>query len=175
MNQLLEQTQAKILESVNPPELQQAVQTVVEAGKKIMYSEQTRDLLIEQLSADGELEEVVGSGIAKLAALLYSEYQQTLPMEVLMPAAFLLMVESLDFLERAGRTEVTADLIAECTQDVSSSILQALGVTPEQIAAAQSGQPMPGLEQEGMASPAAPGPTAPTAPAGLVNGAMGAA
>lgn len=168
MNQLLEQTQSKILESINPPELQEAVQRVVEAGKKIMYSEQTRDMLIEQLSTEGELQEVVGSGIAKLAALLFSEYQQTLPMEVLMPAAFLLMVESLDFLERAGRTEITPDFVAECTQEVSSAILQALGVTPEQLAAAQSGQPIPGMEQ---AAPATP--QQPAAAPGLVSGAMG--
>lgn len=174
MNQLLQQTQDKIAESVNPPELRQAVEKVVEAGKKIMYSEQTRDLLIDQLNSEGDLPEVVGSGIAKLAAILFSEYKRTLPMEVLMPSAFLLMVESLDFLEKAGQAEITNDFVAKCTEEVGSAILQAIGVTPEQLAAAQNGQPIsPGAAQ----APATAEPTQPAAPAqpppGIVSGAMG--
>lgn len=176
MNQLLQKTQDEILAKVNPPELQQAVNTVVEAGKKIMYSEQTRDMLIEQLNSEGELPEVVGSGIAKLAALLYSEYKQTLPMEVLIPAASLLMLESLDFLERAGRTEITNDLLAECTMETQSAILQALGVTPETIAAAQNGQALPGMQGQAAAGGMpAPTPAASPAPGGIVGGAMGGA
>lgn len=163
MNELLQKTRDQLLSSVNPPQLTQAVETVVEAGKKVMYSEQTRDLLLEQLQADGDVPEIVGSGVAKLAVLLYSEYKNTLPMEVLMPASFLLMLESLDFLERAGEAEITNDLLAECTQETGASVLQAFGITPEKIAEAQAAQGG-GAQSAGQALPAA---------GGLIGGAMG--
>ena len=90
--------------------------------------------------------------------ILYQQSKKTMPITVMGPTAFLLMLEGLDFLEKAGKIEVTPDLLDEATKDFGSSFLQLFGVTPEKmqsmIAAKQGGQPQP-----------------PTPPAGILAGA----
>ncbi len=133
MNQILETTRQQILESVKPPQLTQAIEKVVEAGKKILYSPDTREMVLQELQSDGEMQDVIGSGVAKLTGLVYSEYKKTLPMEVLMPVCMLLMIEVLDFLEQGGKVQVTNEFLAEVTQSTASAMLQLLGVTPEKL------------------------------------------
>lgn len=157
MNQLLEQTRQKILESVNPPQLTQSIEKVVEAGKKILYSPKTRDLVLQELQTDGDIEDIIGSGVAKLTGLVYQEYKKTLPMEVLMPVNMLLMLEVMDFLEQGGKLEVNNDTLAQTTQATASAMLQLLGITPEKLQ--EYAQQAQGSGQQ--------------APQGLVGGAMG--
>lgn len=162
MNQILETTRQKILESINPPGLTQAIEKVTEAGKKILYSEKTRDLVLQELQSGGDVEDIIGSGVAKLTGLVFAEYKKTLPMEVLMPVSMLLMLEVLDFLEQGGKIQVTNDMLAETTQATASAMLQLLGVTPEK------------LEEYVQQAGAQPGPEPSTEPPqGLVGGAMG--
>jgi hypothetical protein len=172
MNQLLEQTRQKILESVQPQELVQSIEKVVEAGKKILYSPKTRDMVMQELQSDGDIEDVIGSGVAKLTGLVYAEYKKTLPMEVLMPVNMLLMLEVMDFLEQGGKLQVTNDTLAETTQATASAMLQLLGITPEKLEEytrqAQGGAGQ-GAPEEAMAG----GAQQPAS--GLIGNAMGGA
>lgn len=133
MNQLLEQTRQQILSSVKPQQLTQSIEKVVEAGKKILYSPKTRDLVLQELQSDGDIEDIIGSGVAKLTGMVYAEYKKTLPMEVLMPVNMLLMLEVMDFLEQGGKLEVNNDTLAQTTQATASAMLQLLGITPEKL------------------------------------------
>lgn len=164
MNQLLEQTRQKILETINPPGLVTAIEKVTEAGKKILYSEKTRDLVLQELQSDGDMEDIIGSGVAKLTGLVYSEYKKTLPMEVLMPVSMMLMLEVLDFLEQGGKIQVTNDTLAQTTQATASAMLQLLGVTPEKLE--EYTQQAQGAAQPEMGQQPAPG---------LIGNAMGGA
>ena len=144
MNTILNTTREKILESINPQGLVQAIEKVTEAGKKILYSPKTRDLVMQELQAEGDMEDIIGAGVAKLTGLVFNEYKKTLPMEVLMPVSMMLMLEVLDFLEQAGKIQVTNEMVAETTQATASAMLQLLGITPEKLQeyVQQSGQQM---------------------------------
>lgn len=159
MNPLLEQTRQQILASVKPPQLTQSIEKVVEAGKKILYSPKTRDLVLQELQSDGNIEDIIGSGVAKLTGMVYAEYKKTLPMEVLMPVNMLLMLEVMDFLEQGGKLEVNNDTLAQTTQATASAMLQLLGITPEKL-----------QEYTQQAQGAAPQAQQPS---GLIGGAMG--
>jgi hypothetical protein len=162
MNPLLEKTKQETL--AQKPQLRKPIEKTVEAGKKVMYDEKTRDMAVQQLSA-GSDPESIGSAVAKLAVILLNQAKGAMPMEVLIPASTILLCEALQFLEDAGSVEVTPDLLAECTMAMTSALLQALGATPEQIQGyidkARGGQQAP-------AQPAA------QPPGGIVAGAQGA-
>lgn len=171
MNPILEKTSAAVLEK-SDQRLQPVILKLVEAGKKVMYSERTRDLALEQLQGGAD-PEAIGSGIAQLAGILFTESQRTAPMEALMPAAVLLLVEALAFLEEAGAVEVTPDLVAESTSALGSSFLQLIGVTPEKLQQMMAGgMPAEGGSPEGMAPEVMPAEQAPMPPGGIVEGAM---
>ncbi len=150
MNNILNTTKEKILDGINPKGLIQAIEKVTEAGRKILYSPKTRDMVMQELQSEGDVEDVIGSGVAKLTGLVFNEYKKTLPMEVLMPVSMMLLLEVLDFLEQAGKIKVTNEMLAETTQTTASAMLQLLGITPEMLeeAMSQSGQTAQGAQTQ---------------------------
>lgn len=153
MNKILEQTRQALLQKAKP-ELVPVIDKVVNAGRKVMYSDKSRGMAMQELRRATD-PEGVGSAAAKLAAVLFNQSKQTIPMPVLFPATMLLMIEALGFLEEAGTVQITPEFVAQCSEATGSAFLQMLGVTPEKIQqlAAQRGQ---------------------QPPAGIVGGAMGA-
>lgn len=145
MNKILEQARQALLQKAKP-ELVPVIEKVVGAGRKVMYSDKSRGMAMQELKRATD-PEGVGSAAAKLAAVLFNQSKQTIPMPVLFPATMLLMIEALQFLEDAGAVQVTPEFLAECTQATGSAFLQMLGVTPEKLQqmAAQRGQQAPGL------------------------------
>jgi len=178
-NPILKQTEEAIIAKV-PQELRNTMNRIVLAGKKVMYSEQTADLMSEQLKQPGDPATVAGQGVAKLFVLLLQQSipqgkggVPTLNMEAAMPAMQVLLCDALGFMEEAGMMEVTPDLLATATQEMIAAILQFLGVTPEKLSelAAQrqaGGQPQATGQPEGAAQPAAPAQGG-----GLLDQAMG--
>lgn len=162
MNPLLQKCVDATLQKAKP-QLVPVINKVVLAGKKVMYDPKTRDMAIAELKK-GTDPESIGSAVAKLMGLLMSQAKGTIPPEVLVPAAIVMLCEGLQFLQDAGAVQVTPDLLAQATQATGSAILQIMGVSADKlqsmVSGAQGGQP-----------PAAPQP----APTGLVAGAQGAA
>lgn len=161
MNELLQKTQAAVLQKANP-KLAPVIKKVVEAGKKVMYSKESRDLFIQQVKG-GTDPESIGAAVAKLMGILSNQSKGTIPPEVLVPAATLLMCEGLQFMEEAGLVEITPDFLAAVTKAMGSAVLQLLGVSPEKLT---------GLLQKQGQPPAQPIQPAPDAQPGIVQGAM---
>jgi RNA 3'-terminal phosphate cyclase len=116
------------------PEQKKAVERIVTAGIKVMYSEQTRSMLSEQLGQQGDPAEVAGEGIAKLVALLFKESKGTMPMDAGMLAAQILLLEGLDFLEQSGRVQATPEVVASATKSMIAYLLQLFGVSQDKLA-----------------------------------------
>jgi len=145
MNPLLQKTESEVMAKINPAQLRPVVKKLVDAGKKIMYADKTRHLIIKELNQPGEETEIVGASVAKLAGLVMTQVKGTVPMQAMVPALMLLLCEGLDFMEKAGKAKVTPEFLAACTKATTSSFLQLLGVTPDRLAAlfdhAKGGQP----------------------------------
>lgn len=157
MNQLLEQTKSSILAKAEA-NIRPVIEKVVAAGQKAIYSPEMREMTLKQLG-DGQDPELIGAGVAKLAGILYNQSKNTIPMQALIPSAMILLCEGLQFLEDGGAREIDADFLANCTQAMTSNLLQLLGVSPEKL----DGM----INQPGSS-------TAPAKPTGIVAGAQGA-
>lgn len=168
MNEILQKTRAALLQRVDK-RLVPLVEKVVAAGQKVMYSEQTRELVVQELQQAKD-PEAIGSAVAKLAAVLMNQSKGTIPPQVLFPAAMLLLLEALQFLEEAGAIEASPEMVAQCSQALGSAFLQAMGVTPEKLQG-MIGQGGQGAQPAGPADPA--GPTAAPPPGGIVAAAGG--
>lgn len=152
-NQFLQAVEQAVMEKV-PQDKRGAFERIVAAGEKVMYSPQTRQMLDNQLSQQGDPAEIAGEGVAKLFGLLFKESKGTMPMEAGIPAAQVLLCEGLDFLEKAGRIQVTNEVIGHATQAMVAYLLQLFGVSQDKLAqmmqagaqqqGAQSGRPQAG-------------------------------
>ena len=142
-NPLLIKTERAIQEKLKPQSVS-AFQRIVTAGLKVMYSPQTRQMLARQLMSGGDPATVAGEGAAKLMGILISQSKgsmlQPAILPAVMPAATVLLCEGLDFMEKAGKAQVTPDLLAEATHTMGTALLQVLGATPERIAQAKAQQ-----------------------------------
>lgn len=132
-----------------PPQLQQAYERVVMAGKKIMYSEQMQPHMKELLKGKGSIGDKLGDGVVMLMGLLYAQSNHTLPPGVVIPAATELVVEAADFLRKAGM-KVTDHDIAEGIAAMIAQVMQRAKISPDQLRQSfqqqqQQQQPVPGM------------------------------
>lgn len=150
MNELLEKTQAAILEKADP-RIRPVIDKIVQAGKQVMYSDDTREMAVKEIS-DGTEPEVIGAAVAKLAGVLYAESKKTIPPQALMPAAALLLCEALQLIDDGGGPEITPEFLSDCALSMGSSLAQLFGVTPEKLQGLvdQQAKPNPGIVQGAM-------------------------
>jgi hypothetical protein len=132
-----------------PKEFQEAFARVVQAGMKVMFSEQTHSLMVEQLQAEGDIAQNIGKGVASLMGLLFEKSNGTMPQEVMIPAGIYLIAKGSEFIEQIAGQEVTPDVIAEATDVFVETLLGSAGVDPQKFrksfeegaAEAEGGQP----------------------------------
>jgi hypothetical protein len=167
MNPLLQKAEAAFMAKV-PQQYQPAVQKAVTAGKLVMYDKQKGLQMFMQQMQGGVTPENIGAGVAKLVGILFNQSKKTMPMQVAIPTASLLMCEGLQFLEDAGKAKVDANFLAECTKAMGSAVLQVFGVSPQKLQqiVGQQGQPAQSVQ------PTQPPPSAPVPAAGIVQGAQ---
>lgn len=137
LNQVAQRQLARV-----PAPLQQAVQRAIGAGERIMYAQQTRKLLLKQLSQPGPKENAAAEGIAKLCILIYRQSGGKLPYRALIPAGSVLVCEALQFLLDSGAIpQITNEVVQEAVKEFASSFLQLLGVTPDRLQALMAQAP----------------------------------
>lgn len=122
----------KMADSI-PKEFQQAFVKVVQAGMKVMFSEETHSLMVEQLQAEGDIAQNIGQGIANLMGLLFEKSNGTMPQEVIIPAGIYLISKGSEFIEEVAGQEVTPDIISEATDIFIESMVGASGVDPQKF------------------------------------------
>lgn len=128
LQQAIQAVEAKV-----PADLRRTYDRIILAGEKFMFSEQTRQMLMNQMKSSQNPAEAAGEGIAKLFAILLRESKGTLSMPAAIPAMTTLLCEALDFMEEIGYVQVTEDLLARATEEMGSALLQILGVTPDKV------------------------------------------
>lgn len=171
-NPMLAQAEQGIQAKV-PANLQAALQKVIHAGLTIMYSPQLTQQRNQHMATSKNPPQDAGQGAARLIGNLYQQSNKTLPVALIGPAAMIFAIEYLDLLAKAGKAQITPDLIAQTAQAVSAAVLPMLHATPDKI------QKLTAMVQQKQAGtlPAAgqPAPAAPTPPAGLVGQAQAGA
>lgn len=163
-NPMLEQAEQGIQSKV-PQNLQSGLEKVVHAGLTIMYSPNAAQSRNQQIAASKDPANEAAQGSARLISNLYQQSGKKLPVPLIVPAAMIFAFEYLDLVAKAGKAQITPELIDQTTQAVADAILPMMGITKDKLASlikqSQGGQP-----------PAAAQPPAPT---GIINAAQGAA
>lgn len=160
-NKTLQQAdQALRAKSKNP----QALDRVVQAGLGTMFSEGGSKLFKEQIDKPGDIVDHAAEGAAKLVGVLYEKSKRSMPMDALVQGCMVLLFHGLDFLEQAGKVQVTPEVLAAATKAAGSYVLQLLGVTPQKL-----------QQMTAKATAGKGGPTPPPKPAGIVSSQMGGA
>jgi len=106
---------------------------IVLAGKKVMFSEQSHKMFLEQLDGPGTIAQKLGQGVAGLMALLWQESRQSLPPQLLIPGGMVLVAVAADFLRKGGM-EVADEDVAGGIEAMVTALLQAGGVDPDKMA-----------------------------------------
>ena len=131
-NPLLKKTEQAVTEKM-PANLKAGFSKAVTVGLKIMYSDQGQNIMKDQLMKSGDYANNAAEGTAKLLGEMYKQSKMTMPMTIGIPAATVLMCEALDFIEQAGKIQVTPDLLAEATKALSAYVLQLFGVSQDKL------------------------------------------
>ena len=116
-----------------PPQLQEAYEKVVIAGMKVMFSEQTNQILLQELQRPGAVGEKMGKGVAGLLLLLFKESNETMPPQVIFPAGVELVMQAADFLRQTELAKVTNQDIGVAVETMIMTILEKFGVDPNQL------------------------------------------
>ena len=149
-----------------PSNLSDSFGKVIHAGLTIIYSPKLSDQRNARIAATHDPVKEAADGAARLISNLYQQSGKKLPIPLVVPAAIIFGFEWLDLLAKAGKAQITPDLIAQTTQAVADAVLPLMGITKDKLAQlmakAQAGGAQPG------ATPAAP-------PAGIIAGAQGGA
>lgn len=138
-----------------PPNLQEAYNRVVLAGKKVIFDEKTNQFVLDAIKGEGSLGIRLGKGIATLMMLLYKESQETMPPALIVPAGVCLLGEAADFIREGNIEPVNNQVVAEAIQVFVEAIIQSFGGDPnkmyalfDQFEKEQSQQPnQPGATQ----------------------------
>lgn len=168
MNQLLQQAEQGIMAHAHPG-LVPAIQHVVQAGKRLMFGEQTRHMLFKALAQGAP--DKIGQSFAGMTVILYAHAGKNIPMEVLIPAGTILLCEGLQFLEDAGKAKIDANYLATAEKAMGEMLLRLFHATPDVISkaamaagakpAGQPAAPAPGIIGGAKAAPMAASAPAP--------------
>lgn len=165
-NVMLAKAEDGIQSKVSPAN-QANLAKVIHAGLTIMYSPKMTDQRNQMIANSKDPAKDAGQGAARLVSNLYQQSGQKMPQQLIVPAAMIFAFEWLDLVSKAGKVDVTPDLIAQATQEVGNAVLPMFGVTPDKLAQ---------MKAQGGAQAAQQPPAAPTTQSsgGIISNAMGA-
>lgn len=154
-NPMLAQAEEGIQAKV-PQNLRAGLEKVIHAGLTIMYSPNLAKQRNERIANTSNPAQDAGQGAARLVLNLYEQSGKKMPPELVVPAAMIFAFEYLDLVAKAGKAEITPEIIASATQAVADAVLPMMGITKDKLALlmakARGGQPPQ--------APAAPAPSA---------------
>lgn len=151
-----------------PPQLRQAYLGIVSAGMKVMFSDKTNGMMIQQLKSSPDMVKNLSEGIAGLMAILFKQSQNKMPQQLIVPCALELLSHAIDFIAKTKMANLTAQQVGDTTQATLYAVLAKFHVSKEQAdqmlaqmaqkgqggAQAQPGMPQPkasGIINQGVA------------------------
>lgn len=119
--------------TVMPPEMRDAYQRVVVAGKKMMYAPETAEAIHGIILDDKiPMANKLGEGVANLVVMMDNQGNGTIPKDVLVPVGVTLMFEAADYLFEVGM-EVTEKDLSDAMELMVYSIFEAYGVPQAEV------------------------------------------
>ena len=128
---LLQQAEAKTEASV--PAAQKATYLrILVAGMKVALNRGPAGLLGQLQKSKTPLSDCVRGSVG-IVGLLRRESSGTMPVPVMVPAGFSLVLHGLDFLQKMGVMQIDANALATATHLYSETVMAALKITPQKV------------------------------------------
>lgn len=86
---------------LQPPQVPQ-LQRIIVAGMKVMFSQQTHQMMLDEIKKPGDMATKLGQSTAGLLGLLMKESQNSLPPNLLIPAGLVLMAHAAEYMNKTG-------------------------------------------------------------------------
>jgi hypothetical protein len=164
------------LKSAMRPEMKAAVDSVVTAGLKILYSRERQGktrAIYKQIQQGGFSPQQLATGMMNLMTIIFHASGRKAPLEALYPAGAILLTYVLEDLHKTHGLAVTDDLISQVSKLMFQLFQQNVGQSVN-AAGSQTGATPPGMPPgapPGMPQGAPPG-MPPPAPSPLLNRGM---
>ncbi len=159
-NKMLATAEQKIIAKV-PAQGQPALQKMIHAANTILYSPQLRDALQQKIANTQDPIGDTAKGAANIIGEIYTQSGKKAPLQLLPTVALVMGFEYLDLLAKAGKVKITSDVIAQATQAIGQSVLNAMHLDPQTVARlkakAQGAAPQSGAPPSGIIQSAAQG------------------
>ncbi len=129
-NPLLKEAQAKIEAGVQDRD---AFSRIVQAGQKVMYDQATFAELAKGLKDAKDPVTEIAEGMIGILGILYKQSRKTMPIPPMVLAGMALLLDALDFAERAGLVKIGKAELNKATTHYLNSLLPKFGLTPEKM------------------------------------------
>jgi len=118
---------------VMPPEMRDAYQRVLVAGKKMMYAPETAEAIHGLILDDTvPMANKLGEGTANLVVMMDNQGNGTIPKDVIIPVGVSLMFEAADYLFECGM-EVTEKDLSDGMEMMVYSVFKSYGIPEDQV------------------------------------------
>ena len=145
-----------------PPELQRSYDRLVLAGMKLMFGEDSHQIMLEQLQKQGPIAQKLGDGISAMLVMMFKESNGNMPPQVLIPAGVTLLLQAADFIKRSGMAEISNVDIGNAMEIMVGTLFKTFGVDQQKMVQ------LAGNYSQDAAKQAAPQPAQqPAAPQGV--------
>lgn len=135
----------EIAKKLDPAKVKQ-LDRIVAAGMKVMFGRDTHTLFLDEMAKEGDFGEKMGDGVARLVVLLFQSSKGTMPKDLIVPAASILVAKANEYLERTGEA-VQEDDYVQAIKIVTKKIMMAFGASEEHFQSQQPQQPMAQAQQ----------------------------
>lgn len=123
------------IKALVPPEQMDAVERIVAAGMKYMYSPDMKQEVTQAIQSDEPMAKKLGENVAGL--ILTLDQQAQLPIEAMYPAGIELLGEAAEMVSAAGQT-VTQEDFTDAALVLMVTLARKMGADDEQIMAEAS-------------------------------------
>lgn len=111
------------------PDMKDAVQRIVLAGQKILYSPETHSAVEDKLKESDDPAVAAGKGVVELMGVLAHESRGTLPQKAVTPSMMILLTDILDYLKQSGRIKGDNADIERAAQSLAETMMQGSGAS----------------------------------------------
>lgn len=119
-----------------PPKMQDAYQRTLTAGLKVLYSDETREQVVEALKSGPDPAESMATMAASIMMELSKQSQGKMPREVMLPAAMVLLAYIAE-MAHAVKIELNEEMLATATRSMLDKLSQGQAAPAQQPPAPQ--------------------------------------
>jgi hypothetical protein len=118
-----------------PTNLQAMYDKVVLSGMRIMFDKNSHAMALQELDAEGPMPQKLAEGVIKLMYMLWTESNQSIPPQIVVPVTLTLTLRAFQFLQMAQDPEATKEVMGEATALAVQGVMDRFGATQDKLPA----------------------------------------